>query len=319
MNRDEYKFGAVFGFDKIPYFRNRIKKPTKPKIRLRAFHTLPSNQEFFQRKVDAFEENYEKWKGRLEGIDPKKAINIAMVLENQRLYYQDACDPLMNCGGLDLVQKLFSEFLGFDLVSVQPLMGPAGQVFWRGFTASENGMEYSIELGETGAKTRRIRTNLKLDDVAKNLADEFTREIISDLTKNTGHQWSDVKFKHVISSIQEMSRRIHRATCRGSANWLVANPSIIKAFTDQSLSQLCLTKVDANIQGLAGYTLIADPLFPADKILCGLRTDLLKGYYYCPYIPITCTSKEGEDQHFVTRFAKKMNSKAPYGLLTIKI
>ena len=85
------------------------------------------------------------WKEMVEGIDnPERAATTALLLDNYRKYRAglDEATTTLQVGNFDkfafpILSIVSENLVAQDLVSVQPLEGPSGQVFFMNFTAGQ--------------------------------------------------------------------------------------------------------------------------------------------------------------------------------------
>ena len=134
-------------------------------------------------------------------------------------------------------------------------------------------------------------------------------------------------------TIQKVSNKIHRATMRGGANFIVCSPDVAGIL--ESLSGFAVD-TDGNADQFAAgvtkvgsfanrYTIYKNPYWNSDDMIVGFRGNqfLETGAVYAPYIPLIMTPLVYDPQNFtprkgvMTRYAKKVVRKDFYGKVTI--
>jgi hypothetical protein len=186
--------------------------------------SLNFNQDYIKETT----ENTAKWAklGFLRNIDdPYIGRNVALLLENQRLFFEEVKPPIIKEGAIteisvgywwnqwkrvsiSIIRRTFGEkFVGHDLVSVQPINRPSGQsLYLTGLdgktnifisTAKTRFLPFSWEHptfeehGGTIFQGRKYQMGIDAEAEAsavfsEKLRDEFSREIIRDLANNAG-------------------------------------------------------------------------------------------------------------------------------------
>jgi len=189
---------------------------------------------------------------------------------------------------------------------------------------------------------------------------ELDREIINDLIVgaqfSASWQFSPVfggasvhteleSIRHLVTVIDALSARIHIASRRAPANFIVAPPMIVslmaqlassgeymivnRLFDVQKAADYgpMVANYGIQIMGILGnrYLVYVDPFMTANKILVGLRgaRNLDAGYIYSPYIGLQVTDTFLDPQTFMlhkgmrTRYAKYLARPEFYGLVTV--
>ncbi len=280
-----------------------------------------------------------KWDktGMLKNMEGHATNVMAVLLENQRLFNEMSTDSGDSAQfkriSIPLVRRVFDPkcFVGYDMVSIQVLLGPAGIV-----TANRPDGDYSEEIA---AKTRKLRAIYNFDaqqdirshnnlhreaeilaDIAVNVSEEISREIITDLRTNCGlvrksnlNVWRDLG--EAMSEVWEK--------CGACPNWVVINPKIgpaikqrgkftlrretyFPAYTLRRTGELELS--DGKV-----FNIIEDAFFPEKEILFGHKGgDFTSGYVYAGYVPFGKTPVVLDPNSFIprvnllTRYAKKL-------------
>ncbi len=141
-------------------------------------------------------------------------------------------------------------------------------------------------------------------------------------------------YETLIETVNDLSARIHRATLRGGANFLVVSPEManILEFTKGFRADV----TGDEDKGVAGavkvgsisrkFDIYVDPYFHRNVILVGRKGSgfLESGYVYAPYVPLQVTPTIFGIEDFVprkgvmTRYAKKMVRPDMYGLVIVQ-
>lgn len=285
---------------------------------------------------------YEKWKDDplLQGFPENQAKKVAVILDNEKLMMEASNfrEPFAKIV-LEVTAKVFRDFLGFNLVSIQPMLGPTGDIYYNDFTPLHE-IKLSLTYREASAKTKRMKSRLFtedynkegfIDQLAKDLREEITREILTDLRNNVCTIATIAPI--AVDKIDEYDldagkicvklREVNEVICKKTGyniQWLVTSPEIGKILGEQLH---CNWKQKVNtiekVGMLGKWTLIIDPLFPRNQILCGAYEELLGGYFYCPYVFLTecgpISDPEiltGDKYGFLTRYCKYLIKGKPY-------
>ncbi len=196
--------------------------------------------------------------------------------------------------------------------------------------------------------------------MASEIALELDREIINDImTSVTDASLIDTfdmtiptgvleiyHIRSLLTKLGKISNRIHKATLRGPANWIITSTDISSLITQLSTHgdfrpvfapEASPHGSPVEQVGLPGYgiykagvlqnrwTVYVDPYFPADVILLGLkgRTFLDAGYVYAPYVPLQVTLTLFDPNDFSakkgmrTRYATKLINNKFYGKVIV--
>lgn len=258
----------------------------------------------------------------LSTLDEYKRRQLAIILENQRLYKEISPEGQAE-NFVPLVYETFKDFLGFDIVSVQSMLSPAGLILIENVTNCE----------ALAAKTRKLKTRLEaIDDnnlkrIAKSFREEITREIFTDLRNNVGTAAtcslvpSDEAFNNgdeLFLKIQEVSGVIHVKSNVGRANWLVMDKDAADCLVGANKLVDFKEKNTPVKDGVyywgdmanCGIKIIVDTLCPPNQILLGCYQPYNTGYYYCPYLALAQTVnvlfEESVHPGWLTRYGKKL-------------
>lgn len=256
------------------------------------------NQKSFKYVQSEFDKNYEKWMNDdkwSSRLNTKHGKKIAMCLENQRLY------SLMEYSqGLDFTEKayeIYQNFIGFDIVSVQPMLGPASRIYF----TKNNELSHADIL----AKSYMLKETDSLS-----VANELNRKIIKNLRDNVGttitKPWTDNK-ETICSNIFETFTNM----IGFGQKWIVTGPDIIEILTGMRFN------VMQSISMLSSeWNIVVDPLYTAKEILVGFQDDLLDGYFYSPYLIDLLTKNQlsvDYGKFYISRHGKKLISNKAYG------
>lgn len=114
------------------------------------------NYKFERPKFDKeMNELLPKWRATnlLNGMSDYQAEQMALILENQKLI-QEINDPKRDM--VPLVHHIFKSFIGFDLVSVQAMMGPASDAYLMQYGLEDNVIELKPTAVPMSATTRSM-------------------------------------------------------------------------------------------------------------------------------------------------------------------
>ena len=181
---------------------------------------------------------------------------------------------------------------------------------------------------------------------------EVDREIIDGLVGGAKHSTSYAyassipgeleSIRELITKISAMSARIHTASNRAPANFIVAPPAVV-ALLDQLSTHGDFASIESNIQSpsndlntanygisrvgtlLRKWAVYSDPFMAGDKVLVGLKGSsfLDAGFVYAPYVPLQVTPTFMDPDDFTfrkgvrTRYATKMLRSEFYGTINV--
>jgi hypothetical protein len=134
--------------------------------------------------------------------------------------------------------------------------------------------------------------------------------------------------------IQKLSNKIHRATMRGGANFIVCSPDVATVL--ETIPSFAVD-TDGNTDGFAAgvekignfanrYKVYKNPYWNSNDMIIGFRGNqfLECGAVYAPYIPLIMTPLVYDPNNFtprkgvMTRYAKKVVRKDFYAKLTVR-
>ena len=212
---------------------------------------------------------------------------------------------------------------------------------------------WSPELAQDVAAFHNIDAEAELTALlSEQVAAEIDREILKDLRAAAAWtlRWDYNGWKRfsagqapytqkdwnqtLITSVNQISAQIHKATLRGGANWIVVSSEVSAIFDDLEYFHVSNASPEQDqynmgiekIGTLAGrYQVYRDPYFPANKVLIGHKgTSMLDtGYVYAPYVPLQLTPTMYNPFNFapvkgiMTRYAKKVVNNRFYGAITV--
>jgi len=254
------------------------------------------------------------------------ALEVALLMDNQRLMQYCVKDPYPKPRPikeqLELLFDVYSNFVGSRLVCMQTMARPAEHMLYEriepvGTTTYEWAegkktempvLEFVRKEKELCAHTTRMKEFFDYPN-PYNIADDFTREIMTDLRCNAG-TITTCKFpkdyEGLYVKLCEVSSVIHRKTLVSPHDrtlfarlWIVTSPKIAHFIKDGA------RYLDWNIRSFgvhqvgmlnSAWEVYVDPLYPKNELLIGSRgrPNVEKkdwyykaGYLYCPYIPFT--------------------------------
>ena len=241
-------------------------------------------------------ENYEIWMKSdswSDRLNTKYGKKIAMCLENQSLWHETERGKPYNF--VEKVYKIYQHFIGFDLVSVQPMLGPGGIIYFK--------TDNKLESIEAYAKSRILK-----ETDAECIAEEMNREIIFDIRNNVGttvtKSWGNKET--IVNAISETFDELSGFGKR----WVVTSPDVAEILIGERVEHLIKSFEMLNPE----WYVVVDPLYPLNEILIGSQDDFLNGYSYNPYVTLTdCENR------YITRHSKKLISNKMYGKIIFQI
>ncbi len=276
-----------------------------------------------------------KWRdaGFLEGLrDDYQAEQMALILENQSLY-NDIMRPqdlenrdLM----ISLVHKIFKDFIGFDIISVQTMLGPSGRCYYVKFAENEQ----RLVSESVDAVTKKFKcvhrdgeysklTEENVPKLAKLFREEILRGIFKDLDSvvatvsiNPGNIPS---WEKLYGKIGEIFTIIHRKSSINPIwaplNWIVTSLEVADQIFSANKYGCDIQEVDKDsicyYAKIGDWKLFIDPLYPKNEMLLGYYSHFCTGYVYSPYVPIAITPTIFDPnfcprQGYLTRFGKRL-------------
>ncbi len=267
------------------------------------------------------------WEELLTGItDPIIRMVTAVLLENQRLMNEVVTGKYINDEfrekSIPLVAKVFSNLKAWKLISIQPLLGPAGILYHMANARLEDGgIVGRIDTEDVCAKTRMLKTvvikagatiaeDMKdkaaylgdVDVLAEKIVTELDNEFVTDLRNNVSTigtlkanaEVGPITEERLRSAIHELGE-VMKVKLHGlKPNWLLVDPQLLERYP-------------------GAFAKLWEPLsiYPHEGagILLGYRGDAYfhSGYFYCPYIPFTLSPLREDGSYVIlTRYGKKL-------------
>ncbi len=248
---------------------------------------------------------YERWSKTdfLKGIEDKLVRSgVAVLLENQKLMNECSVDAEgdqfkeAKSKLIRLAAAVYPNLLAWKLISIQPMLGPAGLIYHlcrRKSTANGEKMTV-IESEDITARTRKYKRRVCSDfgpnDVSHDIIRELDTEFLTDLWSNCATV-SAVNLKAylsdkavrleeaIISGLKSASERLGHCDGELKPNWMVVNSGLYRR----------LKKAFENIQ--LSENLSIYPHSGVEGILIGYKgeTYMDTGYVFSPYVPFTLT------------------------------
>jgi len=325
----------------------RVLSEDKPKRKLPPFRVRNYDRDTIKKIA------LNKWSKHFDfsKVNEEYAPELAVMIDNQDLMNDYPFSPYKDWPNIDL-QKVFdvySQFVGKDLVSVQAMTAPYDMVIYERFKYEKSNKSIILarEQEQICAKTMVLKSPYYFDSLQ--IADEITREIVTDLKNNVGTKeilrLRDCVLRthgKILNDIHVLGCLIQRKTLRGKHDWIYTSPAMAHRIIPRHFWWNCPMGIGCvSIIGCVGilncaYKVFVDPLFPKNEILLGRRPSPVNkgwfydaGYQYCPYIPFTRHPNPGHvkqnweprfDSQLVTRRGKKMRREgsAYYALLTVE-
>lgn len=237
-----------------------------------------------------------------------KRMAVSVLLENQRLMNEisKGVDNDYKRKLIQLVAYVYPRILAWDIVGVQPLLGPAGLIYYLSRRLSDENI--AVESEDICARTRSLKRRITDDfgpkDVGYDIVNEINQEILTDLWNNCGFvgainlQAYTEKASKVINDFIN-DEYLTRAM---KYNWLAVNHSTYRkyAFDKMQFSRELRIHVSEGVKG----------------VLFGYKGESYMdvGYVYSPYVPFTQTPvvldpftfQPSERVGLLTRYGKKL-------------
>lgn len=212
---------------------------------------------------------------------------------------------------------------------------------------------WSPELAQDVAAFHNIDAEAELTAIlSEQIAAEIDREILRDLRKGSPWQlrWDYNGWRRIqgystnytqkdwnqtlMTTFNQISAQIHKATLRGGANWIVVSTEISAVLNDLEYFHVTDANAEAvsysmgieKVGTLQGrYQVYVDPYAPAESAILGHKGDSLldTGYIYAPYVPLQLTPilfnpfNMAPVRAIMTRYAKKMVNDRYYGAVRV--
>lgn len=255
----------------------------------------------------------------LEPFSEEHKKCVAVMLENQRLMNEAGRfkndEWFVGCS-YELIAKIFTGFVGFDMVNVQPMYGPNAANYGYRFKYEAQtdsdlpNVHLKLVSEDISAKTKKLKAMPldtdedyvnQLDAKAEEIRNEITREIATDLRNNAGTvaaskvNFETMTYENMFIKIVEVSGVLHRKTLRGGTDWLMMGVDLAKKIPPYSFAE------GVDLDKLTGPTkigvlnnrwkCIVDPLFPKGQMLVGAHDPkgLYGSYFWCPYVMLAPT------------------------------
>lgn len=261
---------------------------------------------------------------QLEGLEdyPKKVI--AVLLENEKLVNEQfKGDEIWKKYSLEMVRKVYDpkNFLGFDWVNVQPMLGPCSIVRFGNWNISGKILWSHTE--EIVAKTRSLKQYYNdefNDELYSAIANEFNREILTDLKNNVGTiATRNFSIDGLVDGLSLVFDTIAKESWR-NPEWLVTSPEAVDMlekiygfhnYYTPPTSSLAVYKI--GILKHLPLTVYKDPLFHKQEFLMGYKGGIFDSQYiYAPYVPFNLTAPVIDPNTFLPhrrlmiRYGKKL-------------
>jgi len=226
---------------------------------------------------------YEQWKDQLVDIPENNKIKVAILMDNQ--------GKIPNPELAHLIPEIYKNFIGFDIVNIQPMIGPQSTLYYTRYKTNElcdipTNPELEQYSREIHAVTRRTQPRiLKSEISASQIADVMLNEIITDIKNNVGtiktSKFASISKDQVHADISHVSGIIYKKTLRGKANWIMMNPTFALKLAIMSLN----TDTCYKLPSFGTQDVYLMPTFPHNEILVGCYSEeeMLDAYFYCPY------------------------------------
>ena len=278
--------------------------------------------------------------------------NVAVLLDNQILMNKlQTCEiphHFLRCSSL-IVRRSFDEsFLGNQLVSIQPSLGPhffiinfkLNQMYSQSLFALTKMLPFNFNNLVCDPKTNVtfykgciFHTMLDAEvemaiDFSRKYSQYMTLEIVNDLTNNVKiYKDSIYQNEHQLFYFLQATSSAIGDKCGREANWIVMSPMVVRLLANRI--KACVDDIDADRIGINQIGILDNKwkIFENsnfnEKILLGFKDDVdpyHSGYVYCPYIPLSFIKKDNFNENFIfcTRYGKRLIDADFYGLINMK-
>jgi hypothetical protein len=304
---------------------NKIVSLDEPKEENRIAEELTHPVNRMLKEAKSLEDRWCKAVESLKDIkDDYKRSCVCLLLENQRLMNEvvsgDTADNEMKKKLIQLVREVFPDLLAWNLISIQPLLGPAGLIYHLCRKTSEEGSPVlCVESEEVCARTRKFNRRVCKDfgpkDLSLGLIDELDTEFLNDLWNNCATvgcvNLTPYKGDKAVRLGESLKNMLELNDDFGKPNWIVANDKIYNRFKS------AFDDLDLSFNG---------SIYPhkgVKGVLFGRKGEsyMDTGYVYSPYVPFTLTPLLEGTSGFglLTRYGKKLmrNGASHYRKMTI--
>lgn len=243
----------------------------------------------------------------LDSLPAGKRSAIALLVENQKLFNSQS--PNGDDSLIDLLKKVYSETAIWDWVSVQPLMGPAGFIYYTSLISGN----ITVESREVYAGT--MRRDIKFEGGVTHVGDALIREIENEVLKDLWNNCGKVgccnlrSYNHNVKCFELRSymRSLmdEMAFAIKEPNFIVVKPDIYRRYKSAFF--------DLGV-GLNTYLHEGVP-----GILFGYkgRGNTDSGYVYAPYVPFSYTPTLDGGKKLLSRHGKKLLEPRYYARATV--
>lgn len=281
--------------------------------------TLLDSSKFFT-ESKSIEEKWINKKPELAQIKPgQKRMAICVLLENQ--YLMNCCIDGVSFQSktLDLVLEVYSQLLAWNFISIQPLLGPTGLVFYLDSRVDEKGHQSLFLSSDAVAAytkkfAREVCTDFGIKDTAKDIAKELDAEFIQDIYNNVGTVASvnlideSDKSAALKRSIDDLINALVEK--KRQPTWMLVSEAIYHKYSSVFFT------FQNNLRVIPHRSIFVD------DILIGRKGDSCfdAGYVYSPYVPFTFTPSYMNDAYgILARYGKKLVNKGSYCYGRLKV
>lgn len=242
---------------------------------------------------------------------------LANLLENQRLLNKTTNNDFFNRLSIPLLIRVYSNFIGFEIASVQTILNPISKIKYR--DKMNKLQDIDIKAGAVKLRSKLYsNTNQDVDvklveSLSEDILMELNLEVISDICNNVG-----TTMTHFWKSPQNLADAILIASAQivkkigSQANWVIVSTDIadeLKKLKDDwaDIDNIQESNRMAKKIGKLSrkWDVFVDPLMSNNCVLLGFKGDeYMSGYVYCPYLGLNPLS--GEEHMLVSFKGKKL-------------
>lgn len=211
--------------------------------------------------------------------DPKVRKMTSVLLENQRLYNERVTDTSdvaqFKRISIPLVRRIFPQLIANKIVSVQPLLGPAGLVYYLRFRyASNKGDMRGATLQATGGYPSDDDASMQQKyDGTTNLKPYYTSQVVKDETQNNAGGGTSLTYTLEKTPVVQgtLLGTVYDGTT--AIQTFSTSTSGVISFTDIGTPSPKVTAATLNLAtGLVTFTWSADPA--ANSIICSYEYNM---------------------------------------------
>lgn len=242
---------------------------------------------------------------------------LANLLENQNLLNKTSTNDFFKRLSIPLLIRIYSNFIGFDIASVQTILSPVSKIKYRDKMNKLQDVDIKAGVSQLRSKlysNTHQDVDIKLvEELSEDILMELNLEVISDICNNVG-----TTMTHFWKSPQNLADAILIASAQivkkigSQANWVIVSTDIadeLKKLKDDWVDADNILESNRIVKKIGKlsrkWDIFVDPLMSNNCILLGFKGDeYMSGYIYCPYLGLNPLN--GEEYKLVSFKGKKL-------------